>query len=786
MNTNKEGPGASRALNLTAPNSGNNVPGQSGQVNSIPADNEGGSVFNRPGVSDEFLIKAGCCHVGADQCVDLYGCRAEGIAIPFRSLDGQPIMDGGKPFARVRLYDPTESQKYHQRAGSQPHIYVSPNFGELPRGATLIIVEGEFKSLALAEAGFAAIGLPGINGAMHKVDGEPRLHNELVEVLKFHQPARVLFLGDSDTVFNSEFSREAAKLRKALFDSKRFSFIQELRIAVCPLDGLKGADDVRGVMGSEFNTWFTALADNAFVVPAKASPTQIFCKLLRGWSDLVRAAITSGDDGEQHRNRVKLLQGAARLQHEPGAMLLLRPLLTDLLNVKDTKLDRMIRDAGESKTDGDDQQDHAKENLQGGAVNLADVEPWPQPVDGASALNEVADTFNRYAVLPDGAADAIALWCAHAHVFEAFTCSPRLNIGSPEKGCGKTTTRDVTAEFVPRPLLTENLSVAVLFRVTEKHKPTLLADECDSWLRDNEELRGMLNAGHRRGGQALRCEGDSNEVRAFNVFAPAVLCGIGSLPGTLHDRSIVIRLERAKPGELRERFDSRHTQKEKELCRKLARFCADSKSRLESCDPELPPGVFNRMADNWRPLFAIAQVAGRDWPARAVASFSKLTSRDDADAQGIGAMLLADIRQTYIEARAVRLFSKSIVDGLRGMTDRPWPEAHHGKPITETWIARRLRSFGIVPHTLRIGEERFKGYELTDFADALDRYVLAPGESKRDSVTNQAGVNESDFPSRDNEPECHASKTHETVANIELSRCHDSKPPEAEKEAVLL
>ena len=69
-----------------------------------------------------------------------------------------------------------------------------------------------------------------------------------------------------------------------------------------------------------------------------------------------------------------------------------------------------------------------------------------------------------------------------------------------------------------------------------------------------------------------RCEGKTNEVRGFAAYAPAMLCGIGALPGTLHDRSIVIRLERAKPGELQQRFDSRRTEKEQELSRKLARF----------------------------------------------------------------------------------------------------------------------------------------------------------------------------------------------------------------------
>ena len=275
------------------------------------------SAFNRPGVSDDFLALAGCHHVGAAQCVDRYGCRAEGIAIPFRSLDGQTVLDNEKPFARIRLYVGTQSQKYHQRADSGTHIYIPPNFQEQPRGATLLLTEGEFKALSLAEDGFAAIGLPGISGAIRNMDGEPKLHDELVGVLEFHKPVRVLFLGDSDAVLNSDFSREAAKLHKVLFDSKRFSFVQELRVAVCPLGGPKGADDVRGAMVTKFNAWFTALAENAFVIPSKATPAEIFCALLRRESEAVRMSI-KGDGHDAHRNRVRLLQSAGKLQHETG------------------------------------------------------------------------------------------------------------------------------------------------------------------------------------------------------------------------------------------------------------------------------------------------------------------------------------------------------------------------------------------------------------------------------------------------------------------------------------
>ena len=117
---------------------------------------------------------------------------------------------------------------------------------------------------------------------------------------------------------------------------------------------------------------------------------------------------------------------------------------------------------------------------------------------------------------------------------------PRLNFRSPEKGCGKTTALDVLGVLTPKALRTESLTPAVLFRLVEGHEPTLLLDETDSYLKEANDLRGLLNAGHKRGAMALRCEGENNTVRSFKAFAPAALAGIGELPGTLHDRSIVI------------------------------------------------------------------------------------------------------------------------------------------------------------------------------------------------------------------------------------------------------
>lgn len=411
-----------------------------------------------------------------------------------------------------------------------------------------------------------------------------------------------------------------------------------------------------------------------------------------------------------------------------------------LLKIRVGTLDKLL-DARRPKSET------ADGDLQGRTLNLADVDLWPDAVNGADVLSEIAETFARYVALPEGAGDALALWTAHAHCFESFMCSPRLNISSPEKGCGKTTLRDALAVLVPRPLATENLSVAVLFRVIESRKPTVLADECDAWLRDNEELRGMLNAGHRRGGQALRCEGESNEVRAFNVFAPAVLCGIGALPGTLHDRSIVIRLERAKPGELRERFDSRRVDRESELCRKLARWCADNASQLESCDPALPDGAFNRLADNWRPLFAIAGITGGDWPQRAADAFGKLTSREDSDAQGVGAVLLADIAETFAVAGVDKLPSAGIVEALARIEGREWAEwGRARKPISTNQLAKLLRRFNVLPRTIKLPDgSTAKGYHREMFNEAFTRYLPQSPLPNRNPVTIHENIDDSTF-----------------------------------------
>ena len=88
------------------------------------------------------------------------------------------------------------------------------------------------------------------------------------------------------------------------------------------------------------------------------------------------------------------------------------------------------------------------------------------------------------------------------------------------------------------------MTPATIFRRIESTRPTLLIDEADTFLFENEELRGILDSGFKRDGSIDRCVGDEHEPTAFSTFSPAAFALIGKLPATLARRSIEIWMRR--------------------------------------------------------------------------------------------------------------------------------------------------------------------------------------------------------------------------------------------------
>jgi putative DNA primase/helicase len=362
----------------------------------------------------------------------------------------------------------------------------------------------------------------------------------------------------------------------------------------------------------------------------------------------------------------------------------------------------------------------------GRSLEIADIEPWPEPVDGAALLEELAQTICRYVVLDPAAADAEALWAVHTHAIEAAYLSPRLAITSPEKRCGKTTNLSLLGAFVARPLPTANMTTATMFRVIEAARPTLLVDEADTFLGGAEEMRGIINAGHCRASAAvLRTveTPDGYEVREFSVWAPMAIAAIGRLPGTIEDRAVKIAMRRRRPDETVERLRFDRLDRLRPLAQRAARWVADHAATLAAADSAVPGELHDRAADNWRPLLAIADTAGGDWPERARRAAVSLTGEGADDADTARAMLLADLRELFAGDPSGILFSRDILPALVKREDRPWPEYRHGKPITEHQLAALLKPLKISSKSVRRGPDTAKGYRAVDLADAWARYL---------------------------------------------------------------
>jgi putative DNA primase/helicase len=353
---------------------------------------------------------------------------------------------------------------------------------------------------------------------------------------------------------------------------------------------------------------------------------------------------------------------------------------------------------------------------------LAEVEPWPHAVEGAEVLGEIVASLERFTVLPDGGALAIALWVLFAHAHDAAEHSPILALESPEKRCGKTTTLSLVADLVPRHLPAANISPAALFRAVEKYRPTLLIDEGDSFLRgDNEEMRGILNSGFTSASAfVIRCEGDDHDPRPFRTWCPKLIALIGTLPDTLQDRSVVVTLRRKLDHEKVDRF-TRHYRAELHTLRaKAARWAGDHYKCIAASDPTMPAGLNDRAQDCWRPLLAIADLIGGCWPASARKSAAKLTGKaDDDESASAGVLLLGHVREVFNAKRADRITSTALVEALNDNEAWPWGEWRQGKPISPRGVAKILLRYGVKAHKARNANE----YRIADFADAWSRYA---------------------------------------------------------------
>jgi Protein of unknown function (DUF3631) len=333
---------------------------------------------------------------------------------------------------------------------------------------------------------------------------------------------------------------------------------------------------------------------------------------------------------------------------------------------------------------------------------------------------------------------AVALWILHTHAFERFDKTPRLALLSPVRGCGKTTLLTLLEALTENPDRNDNVSAASIYYDLERGSRTLLLDEADNLgLLHDRTLRAVLN-GNQPGCCIKRYI--SGRPRKYSTFTPLAIAAIGMLPLPLLERSVIVNMQRAPHAVARLDVRDPVLPATREQIHKWAATC-----KLNP-DPDIP--WHNRVADNWRVLFAIADNLGYSEQARTAAMVLG-ANRPDQDP---GVLLLIDIHNIFDQLQTDRITSAALIKALLALDDGLWSDwrgLNDDRPprkLNQSDLARLLRLFNIRPRTIRLVTQSAtsRGYLRVQFESAWAAYCPPADTSTQTSKIIQLARAQSD------------------------------------------
>ena len=686
----------------------------SGWMACCPAHEDGNPSLSVEQCNGRVLVH---CHAGCRQDAVLDALAAKGLDI--RRSNGAT---SGGPFSDYR----------HPELGKPSHVWpyydaVGKLIGYVARFET---GDGkQFRPLALKDGGWRVLGLPA-----------PRPLFNLPAILD-RQDALVL-------VCEGEKAAEAASKRfphlvatTSMHGAQSphktdWSPLKDRRVTVWPDHDKAGADFAKRV---------AKLAQDAGAAPVRIVKLPV--SLPEGWDladnppagldfDKLLADAPERKISEEANSLDEFEQEVIRL----AALL---PQEYDRCRVEEAKrlgvrmktLDDAVK-ARREKLNGND-------GLQGRAIEWPETEPWPEPVDGATLLADLSSLIGRYVSMPAHVADAVVLWSVATWLHEHLEVSTFLNVTSAIKRCGKSLLLEIIAELVYRPMpLSGGISPAALFRMIEKCSPTLLLDEADTYFAEAAELRGVVNGSQRRElAYVLRCVGEDHEPRRFTTWCPKAISGIGTLPDTVIDRCVTVRLERRPPGLVLLHWSERDKAIIEHLPRRIARWIDNETATIlkESRRINFPDDLHDRARDAWRILLAIGAVAGGEWagPEGRAWRACQHIGADAEEETGAREKLLVDLWKVFREAGDPEaLPTQRILEDLADMEERPWSECQRGKRLSARGLASLLKPFKVKPKNIKLpGQGVVKGYDRTHLQPVWDAYLPKGGSLSATAAT---------------------------------------------------
>jgi hypothetical protein len=295
----------------------------------------------------------------------------------------------------------------------------------------------------------------------------------------------------------------------------------------------------------------------------------------------------------------------------------------------------------------------------------------------------------------------VAVWTVATYFHPLFLTFPRLSL-SGEREAGKSKLLALLHATAWNALLMVNPTPAVLFRLVQAWRPTLLLDEVEGLSKeDARDVLAIVNSGYKRGATVARCEGrDQKRVESFAVYAPLALAAIRSPNPTTEDRCIPVVLQR---GTDRSRLNAEVDSRSEAFARiRAGCYCLLLTRWRDVRDGygavTLPAWLNGRARELWKPLLAVAAVADRENGLALTPDLLALAREHVNDRPGAtpeAEALLAALTEALGNADAATVHPGELREGLRLRLG--WRDA----PSAET-IAALLRRLGF----RRTGKDR--------------------------------------------------------------------------------
>ena len=382
------------------------------------------------------------------------------------------------------------------------------------------------------------------------------------------------------------------------------------------------------------------------------------------------------------------------------------------------------------------------------------VVPHPKPV-APEVITAIMADLQRHLFISEENALTAVLWVAHANLFHEFEHTPRLVITAPLKACGKTVLLNVLATMTNHSIPTGKCNSAAFVRLSAGGHLSFFMDEADMLFGKYGGDRDMitaLNNGWQKGGNFIKCVGDTHVPTQMPVHSAVAMAGISlnlKLPDTTLSRSIVINMQRAKSGQLQEKYRrKRHQSLFQKHGERLLRWCNDHRQQIIDHDPMIPDSVEPRDEDKWESLVSIAQLAS---PELGMQAMQLLMSQRQVDEDEAKMMLLKDFKAIY-DWKHFQL-SNDLTHGMttRGIQpnalavllcqvhsheendDRVWERWNAGKysqsqdaRIKGHQVTTLLKEFGLFKASIRHdgSSQTFKGFKWDEMLTAYEQWIV--------------------------------------------------------------